>query len=74
MLSCTGYGAINQLERTQMKATSTSENKLARLRERRAAGRFRGSHADPRVERALAAKRRIGFNHSRNRQHLPKAS
>ena len=57
-----------------MNAPSTYEHKLARLRERRAAGRHGGSHADSRVERALAAKRRLGFNHSRNRQHLPKAS
>lgn len=57
-----------------MNAPSTYENKLQRLRERRAAGRLGGSHADSRVERALAAKRRLGFNHSRNRQHLPKAS
>jgi hypothetical protein len=74
MLSCTGYGAINQLGEHQMNAPPTYEKKLRRLGEGRAAGRLHGSHADARVERALAAKRRLGFNHSRNRRHLPKAS
>jgi hypothetical protein len=59
-----------------MRVPETFRSHLQNLRERRTelagvqAGS--GSNLELRVERARQARRRLGHDHSRNRQHLPK--